>query len=85
MKMLHGHGLGKNGSLSKTPDGMVSGNGSLAFGLMTPEKWQMSPPRKTKVSAVVRARPHKWPTQCPGVSSHTVSSSIFPQEDRLLT
>ena len=70
--------MGKYGGSdeSKAVAGISSGNGVATVGRICPMKWQMSPPRSRKVlsgPAVVRASPHMWPRQCPGVSTLVAS------------
>ena len=67
MKSSAGQGTGKWDALSRAPSGIGSGKGRPSLGRKSPAKWQISPPMKTNVSGVVRARPQIWPMQCPGV------------------
>lgn len=61
--MEHGHGREKRES-SFTTDGIVPGMGTYGVGRKEPPKWQTSPPSRTNVVGVVRARPAMWPTAC---------------------
>ena len=65
MKALQGHGQEMRRSSGVT-SGISSGMGMYSVGRKTPVKWQTSPPRKTKVSGVVRTRPEMWAVACPG-------------------
>ncbi len=54
--MEQGHGREKRES-SFTTDGIVPGMGTYGVGRKEPPKWQTSPPSRTNVVGVVRARP----------------------------